>query len=156
MRLPKVIAHRGASAYAPENTMTAFEKAIELGAQGLELDVQLSSDGKLVVIHDEKLDRTSNAKGWVKDKTLDELKSLDFGSWFSKAFAGEKIPLLDEVMELISAWDGILNIEIKSGVVIYPDIEQKVAAAISKFNMHDRIIVSSFNHYSLVNLRKID
>lgn len=156
MRLPRVIAHRGASAYAPENTMSAFKKALELGAQGLELDVQLSLDGKLVVIHDEKLDRTSDGKGWVKDKTLEELKSLDFGSWFSKDFTGEKIPLLDEVMELISSWDGLLNIEIKNGVVLNPDIEQKVADAIAKFDMHDRVIVSSFNHYSLVKLRKIE
>jgi glycerophosphoryl diester phosphodiesterase len=156
MRIPKVIAHRGASAYAPENTMSSFRKAMELGAQGIELDVQQSHDGHLVVIHDELLERTSSGKGWVKDKTLEELKSLDFGSWYSGSFAGEQIPTLDEVMELISSWDGLLNIEIKSGVVIYPGIEQKVADTISKFNRYDRVIVSSFNHYSLVQLRKLE
>ena len=90
MGTPLIIAHRGASLQAPENTMPAFRRAIELGADGIELDVHMSADGYLAVIHDETLDRTSNGKGLVKDRTLAELKSLDFGSWFSGDFKGEK------------------------------------------------------------------
>lgn len=155
MKQPLIIAHRGASAYAPENTMTAFEKALQMGAGGIELDVQLSSDGQLVVIHDEKLDRTSDGRGWVKDRTLEELKALDFGSWSSAGFAGEKIPLLEEVMDLLKQQDILLNIEIKTGIVPYPGIEQKTADIILKYNMQDRVIVSSFNHYSLVEIRRL-
>jgi len=156
MKLPVIIAHRGASTHAPENTLPAFKKAIELGAGGIELDVQLSSDGHLVVIHDEKVDRTSNGKGLVKDKTLSELQSLDFGGWFSKEFNGTKIPLFDEVLELFSTWDGLLNVEIKNGPIFYPGIEKKVAEALEFHNMTARTIVSSFNHYSLVEIRKLD
>lgn len=153
---PIIIAHRGASAYAPENTIPAFRKAIEMGAGGLELDVHLSSDGFLVVAHDENTDRTSNGKGPIKDKTLAELKSLDFGGWFSKEFEGAQIPLLDEVLELFRDWDGMLNIEIKNGPVFYPGIEKKVADAVRSAGMLERTIVSSFNHYSLVEIRRLE
>jgi glycerophosphoryl diester phosphodiesterase len=151
-----VIAHRGASKAAPENTMSAFRKAVEYGAEGIELDVQLTKDGHVVVIHDEKVDRTSNGKGLVKDRTLKELKTLDFGGWFSPEFTDEPIPTLAEVMELLQNWKGVLNIEIKSGPVIYPDIEEKVIQEVSKFDNKNRIIISSFNHYSLVKTKKLD
>lgn len=154
MQAPLIIAHRGASKQAPENTMTAFQKALELRAGGIELDVHLSRDGFLVVTHDETLERTSNGKGKVGDKTLDELKSLDFGSWFSHEFRDERIPTLDEVLWLISGWDGLLNIEIKNGPVFYPGIEKAVADAVVRYNRTNRTIVSSFNHYSLVEIRK--
>lgn len=98
MNSPLIIAHRGASKQAPENTMSAFQRALELGADGIELDVHMSADGYLVVIHDETADRTSNSNGLIKDKTLSELKSLDFGSWFSEDFKDEKIPELEEVL----------------------------------------------------------
>lgn len=156
MKKPVIIAHRGASTKAPENTMPAFKKAIESGAGGLELDVQLTSDGYLVVIHDEKVDRVSNVKGLVKDMTFAELRNLDFGGWFSKEFEGERIPLLDEVLELYSGWNGMLNIEIKNGPVFYPGIEKAVADAMRNSRMTGRTIVSSFNHYSLVEIRKLD
>lgn len=153
---PVIIAHRGASKQAPENTMAAFRKALELGAGGIETDVHLSADGHLVIIHDEKVDRTSNGKGLVGEKTFEELRSLDFGSWFSPDFRGERIPELDELLELVSKWDGLLNIELKNGPVFYPGIEQAVAAAIRKHKLTNRTIISSFNHYSLVEIRKID
>jgi glycerophosphoryl diester phosphodiesterase len=156
IKAPVIIAHRGASKQAPENTMPAFRRAIELGAGGIELDVHLSRDGHLVVTHDEQLERTSNGKGLVRDKTLSELKSLDFGSWFSDKFKGEKIPELYEVLELFRDWDGILNIEIKNGPIFYPGIEKAVSDEICKYNMVQRTIVSSFNHYSLVDIRKIN
>jgi Glycerophosphoryl diester phosphodiesterase len=155
MKKPLVYAHRGASAYMPENTLAAFKKAIELGADGIELDVHVSSDGHLMVIHDEKVDRTSNGKGLVKEKTFNELKSLDFGSWFSSDYKNEKIPELNEVLDLISQWHGMLNIEVKNGPVFYPGIEKMVIDAVASYNMIKRVIVSSFNHYSLVEIKKL-
>lgn len=92
-----IIGHRGASAYAPENTFAAFEKARELGADFIELDVQLTKDGKLAVIHDDKVDRTTNGTGFVRHFTMKELKKFDAGSWFSPSFQGEKIPDLEDV-----------------------------------------------------------
>lgn len=136
--------------------MTAFQRALELGAGGIELDVHLSADGYLVVTHDETLERTSNGKGMVKDKTLEELKALDFGSWYSHEFSDERIPTLEEVLWLISGWDGLLNIEIKNGPVFYPGIEKAVADAVMKYNRTNRTIISSFNHYSLVEIRKYE
>lgn len=151
-----IIAHRGASRQAPENTMPAFIKALELGAGGLELDVHLSSDGRLVVIHDEQVDRTSNGTGFVKDMSFSELKELDFGSWFSARYKDARIPGLEEVLKLIDKWDGILNIEIKNGPVFYPGIERAVVDAIDKYKLAGRTIISSFNHYSLAEIRKIN
>ena len=90
MKKPVIYAHRGASAYAPENTWAAFQKALEMEAGGIELDLHLSKDGHVVICHDEQVDRVSNGSGLIRDKTLDELKNLDFGSWFGKAFEGEK------------------------------------------------------------------
>lgn len=156
IKKPLIIAHRGASRQAPENTMAAFRKALELGAGGIELDVHLSSDGHLMVTHDELVDRTSNGKGLVRDKTFAELRELDFGSWFSTQFKGEKIPELVEVLQLIDGWYGFLNIEIKNGPVFYPGIEKAVADAIAEHGLVPRIIISSFNHYSLVEIRKIN
>ncbi len=156
MKQPVIYAHRGASAYAPENTMASFRKALNMGAGGIELDVHLSADGHLVVIHDETVDRVSNGKGLVRDKTLKELKSLDFGSWYSGDFANEKMPELFEVFQLLSSGNALLNIEIKNGPIFYPGIEAKVAEALKKYGMVKRTIVSSFNHYSLVEIRKIN
>lgn len=155
LKKPIIIAHRGASKKAPENTMASFKMALDMGVGGIELDVHLSSDGHLVVIHDEKVDRTSNGTGWVKDKSLEDLRSLDFGSWFSPDFSGETIPLLEEVLELTRTWDGLVNIELKNGPVFYPGIEKKLANLLNEFGMTDRTIVSSFNHYSLVEMKKI-
>lgn len=155
MKKPVIIAHRGASAKAPENTMPAFRKALELGAGGIELDVQLSRDGRVVVIHDERIDRTSSQKGWVKDLTLEELRVPDFGSWFSPEFRGVTIPTLDEVLELLSQGDTLLNIELKNGPVFYPGIEDAVLALVKKYNMIEKVIISSFNHYSLMEVKKL-
>ena len=148
------IAHRGASSLAPENTMTAFRKAAALGVDGLELDVHFSKDGKLVVIHDELLNRTTNGKGLVKDHTLAELKELDAGSWFSPEFAKEPIPTLEEVL---TEFQGMhINIEIKSGVILYPGIEKAVLDLVSKYKMEEKILLSSFNHYSLIECKNIN
>jgi len=156
IKVPVVIAHRGASKQAPENTMAAFRRALELGVGGIELDVHLSSDGYLMVTHDEQVDRTSNGKGLVRDKTFAELRALDFGSWFSPEFKGEKIPELEEVLELLTGWDGLLNIEIKNGPIFYPGIEKATSEALEKYKFTNHTIISSFNHYSLVEIRKVN
>ncbi|MCA1011981.1 glycerophosphodiester phosphodiesterase [Halobacillus halophilus] len=151
------IAHRGASGYAPENTMAAFEQAFEMKADMFELDVQMSKDGELVVIHDTKVDRTTDGAGKVKDLTYDELQELDAGSWFSEKFEGEKIPKLGEVLDEYRGKIAIL-IEIKSPS-LYPGIEQKVADALEARNMdkpnNNKIIVQSFNHESVKNFHSI-
>ena len=118
----KVWAHRGASGYAPENTMAAYEYAAALGADGIELDVQLSADGSLVVCHDETIDRTSDHKGYVKDYTLQELRSMSFGKLHPEYGAGDaKIPLLEEVLAYVhDETRMVINIELKTGVFFYP------------------------------------
>ncbi len=107
-------AHRGDSASAPENTLAAFRRAVELGVPSVELDVHPARDGTLVVIHDDTVDRTTDGTGAVSDKTLDELRCLDAGSWFGSQFAGERIPTLAEVLELLAPSATGLNIEIKA------------------------------------------
>ncbi|KGR79859.1 glycerophosphodiester phosphodiesterase [Ureibacillus manganicus] len=145
------IAHRGASAYAPENTMAAFTMSVEMGADYIEFDVQMTKDGIPVVIHDLTVDRTTNGYGSLNTYTLDKLKSLDAGSWFSKEFAGETIPTLDEVLTEFGGKISIL-IELKFPEV-YPGIEVKVANALKEHNLvsanSNQIIIQSFNHESI-------
>ncbi|MDH6374403.1 glycerophosphoryl diester phosphodiesterase [Paenibacillus sp. PastF-3] len=148
-------AHRGASAVCPENTMAAFRKGLELGATGIETDVQMTKDGGLVLIHDETLNRTTNGTGYVKDKTLAEILEVDAGSWFSPEFKGEKLPLLEDLLDLLQGRDTVLNIEFKNGTFFYPGMEEKVIAAVREFKMSDRVIFSSFNHYSLAHSKTI-
>lgn len=155
MKKPIIIAHRGASAYAPENTMAAFKMAIEMKAKGIEIDVHLTKDGHPVVIHDNKLDRTSNGKGLIRDKTLKELKELDFGSWFSADFKDQSIPTLEEALDFTTSNNVMLNIELKSGIILYQGIERTVADIIRQYKAEDKVIVSSFNHYSLLELKKM-
>lgn len=148
-------AHRGAAGQYPENTMLAFSKAIEFGATGIETDVQMTKDGQLVLIHDENVHRTTGVQGWVKDLTLAEIKELDAGSWYSSDFQGERIPTLVELLELAKDRDIILNLELKNGVVIYPELEEKVIQVVRDYNMEQRIVISSFNHYSLAKCKQI-
>lgn len=150
-----ILAHRGASGYYPENTMTAFRKAIEMGADGFELDVHLTKDGKMVVIHDEKVDRTSYHRGYVKDYTLAQLKDMNFNR--KRNYRGkEHISTLEEVLDLLKPTDLTLNIELKTNVFEYPGIEEKVLAAVKERKMEDRIIYSSFNHDTIARVRKLD
>ena len=121
----RIWAHRGASGYAPENTLEAFKLAIDEKADGIELDVQLTKDKELVVIHDEKIDRTSNGKGYVKDYTLDELKKFNF-NYGNEKYEEVKIPTLKEVYELLKPTNLIINVEIKTGIIFYEGIEEKV------------------------------
>lgn len=151
-----VIAHRGDSKNAPENTISSFKKAIDIGSDGIELDVQLSKDGHLVVIHDERVDRTTDGIGYVKDFTLNELKRLNAGNKFDKKYSNEKIPTLYEVFELIGSKYILLNIEIKSGIVLYPGIEEKLVSSIFEYGFQDRVLLSSFNHYSVKQVKELE
>ncbi|MEG6565461.1 glycerophosphodiester phosphodiesterase [Thermoanaerobacterium saccharolyticum] len=151
-----VIAHRGDSKNAPENTLSSFKRAVELGSDGIELDVQLSKDGYLVVIHDERVDRTTDGIGYVKDYTLKELKRLNAGIKFGRNYASEKIPTLAEVFELLEDKNVLVNIEIKSGLISYPGIEEKLVNCIFDYNFEDLALISSFNHYSLKTVKEIE
>ena len=151
----KVIAHRGASGYAPENTMEAFLLAIEQGADGIELDVQLSRDGIPVVIHDETIDRVTDRTGYVKDYTLQELKELAVLKDRFPQYSQSKIPTLKEVLEAVKPSGIQVNIELKTGIYWYPDIEKKVAGIVEETGMKEKIIYSSFNHYSVQRIKEI-
>ena len=140
--------HRGASGYAPENTMAAFEKAVELGADGIELDVQLTKDGELVVIHDETIDRVSDGSGWVKDYTYAKLIKHNFNRTHPE-YEHAQIPTLEEVYALIKPTDLTINVEIKTGVVFYPEIEARVLDLTERMGLMERVIFSSFNHYTI-------
>lgn len=148
-------AHRGASGCCPENTLAAFQKALELGATGIETDVQLTKDGQVIVIHDESLARTAGLKKLVKDTEYEELSSLDAGSWFAPAFHNQRIPTLEQLLELLKPTGIVLNIELKNGVIPYPGIEEKVIRMVRDFRMTERVIISSFNHYSLVTCKQL-
>ncbi|MGL5414675.1 MAG: glycerophosphodiester phosphodiesterase [Clostridium sp.] len=150
------LAHRGYSHKYPENTMIAFKKAVEFGADGMEFDVQQSKDGHLVIIHDETLERTTTGKGYVKDYTLEELKKLDAGIKFDEKFKGEKIPTLEELLEYAKDKNLVLNIEIKNSIVDYAGIEENVYNVLKKYNMEKNIIVSTFNHYSAKKCKEIN
>ncbi|SFC99888.1 glycerophosphodiester phosphodiesterase [Clostridium uliginosum] len=143
------IAHRGLSGLYPENTMLAFEKAIEVGCDGIEIDVQLTKDGYAVICHDEELNRTTTGKGFIKDHMLEELMQLDAGIKFGEKFKGLRIPTFDEFLEYVSDKDLLINIEIKNSIIDYENIEKIIYALISKHHIEDKVIISSFNHYSI-------
>jgi len=153
-----VIAHRGASAYYPENTIASFQGAISMGADMVELDVQLTKDGAVVVFHDEKITRCTNGKDRVADHTLIELKALDAGSWFDKKYQAVKIPTLAEVLSLCR--DKIaVNIEIKNESVtdaVAGGIEEKSLKIAEQSGMHEHIVFSSFDPRAIKHLRQID
>jgi len=148
------IAHRGASAAAPANTLVAFERAAELGADGIELDVHLSADGAPVVIHDSTLDATTDGHGRVAATPLAQLKRLDAGSWFDPAFAGERIPTLEEVLEAMGG-RLLLNIELKSLSLRDKGLERAVIALVERYDLEERVLFSSFNPFSLRRAKKI-
>ena len=146
--MTEIFAHRGASGYAPENTLEAFRLAMEQGADGMELDVHLTKDGEVVVIHDETLDRTSNGHGNVRDYTLEELKKFSFHNHMEK-YQGVQIPTLKEVLNLVKNSCMKVNIELKTGIYWYEGIEEKTMDIVKTMGMEDRVIYSSFNHYSI-------
>lgn len=149
-------AHRGFSGEYPENTMLAFEKAVEAGAQGIELDVHFTKDKEVVIIHDETVDRTSDGTGEVESYTYDELSKLNAYGRFEGKYPFQKIPTLREYFEFIAPIDGFLtNIELKTGINEYPGIEKAVLDIIDEFSLRDRIIISSFNHFSVQRFKAL-
>lgn len=152
---PLNLAHRGASAAAPENTLSAFTRAMALGADGVELDVQLAADGALVVCHNYQVDQTSDGHGRIAALSLAALKQLDFGGWFGPQFTGERIPTLDEVFDTLGP-PALVNIELKTESLRDTGLATAVAGLIARRNLYDRVIVSSFNPVTLWRLRRID
>jgi glycerophosphoryl diester phosphodiesterase len=149
----QVLAHRGASAYAPENTLSAFRLAIEQHADWLELDVQQTRDGRLVVFHDLRMERTTNGSGNLRDLTLDQIEQLDAGSWYSPEFAGERVPTFEEVVALARESGIRIFPEIKDPR-FYPGIEERMAGVIAANGYEDNTIVQSFDMGSLERLRQ--
>ncbi len=151
----KAIAHRGFSSRYPENTMLAFSRALELGADGAEFDVQLSRDGVPVVFHDESLSRITGDPRLVKDLTLAELQQFDISYRFQGECPAQRIPTLEEYFELVRARDFLSVLEFKTAIYEYDGIEKKVIELIHRFGLSDRIVLSSFNHYTLLRCKKI-
>ena len=150
-----VIAHRGSSASAPENTLAAFMKAMTDGADMIELDVHQSRDSQLVVIHDETVDRTTNGKGKIKDFSYEELRKFDAGSWFRPGnFQGEHIPRLIDVAAILDSTTKIL-LEIKEGSRVYPDIERHVVECLLTSRLEHRVIIKSFEDDVLAAVRRL-
>lgn len=151
------VAHRGASGYAPENTIAAFDLAVDMKADYIEIDVQRSKDGELVLIHDTTVNRTTNGTGRVGELTLEQLRKLDAGSWFGSEFAGELIPTFDEILDRYRGKIGIL-VELKAPE-LYPGIEAQVAEALKKRNMdkskNNKIIIQSFNFESVKKVNEL-
>ncbi len=153
--MSKIFGHRGFSGKYPENTMLAFRKAVEAGVDGMEFDVQLSKDGEIVIIHDEKVDRTTDGKGNVRDMTLAELKKLDASAAFKGVYGKNEIPTLREYFDYIKDKDIISNIELKTGVFVYPGIEKKVCDLIAEYGLEEKIILSSFNHETIMRCAEV-
>lgn len=151
---PMVYGHRGFSAAAPMNTLAAFELAAEVGADGVELDVQLSHDGHAVVIHDFAVDATTDGSGPVSDFTLAQLRELDAGAWFGPQWRGARIPTLAEVFDAVGR-RMLINVEIKTLPHQDDGIEQIVADDIRGAGMEARVLVSSFNPFALQRFRAI-
>ena len=140
-----VTAHRGAMGYAPENTLAAYNLAVEMDTDAIELDVHLSKEGIPVIIHDFILERTTSGKGLVRNYTLDELKSLDIGSWFDSRFSSERMLTLEEVCQWAKGQVYIL-VEIKNNPMKYRGIESKVLDILQRYDMIDQVEVFSFDH----------
>ncbi len=151
---PLIYAHRGASAYAPENTLAAFRLALEQGADGIELDAKLSADGEVVVIHDQTVDRTTQGKGRVNQLALSELKKLVAGSWKGDAFNGEKIPTLAEVFASVGGKLKI-NVELTNYSSPQDGLPEKALALVQEYHLEDSILFSSFLLSNLAAVRRV-
>ena len=149
---PIIFAHRGASAHAPENTLAAFKLAEESGAPAVELDVKLSLDGEVVVFHDPGLERTTGVKGWLNQTTFSDLRQLDAGSFFAESFRTEKIPLLEEVFDLL-AGRMLINVELTNYVSPRDALVEKTAALVMRCGMQDCVLFSSFSPANLLKAR---
>ena len=153
-----VISHRGANIYAPQNTLPAFQRALEIGVDGFETDVHLSQDGTLVLCHNYTIDKTSNGKGSISQMTIGQLKAHDFGTYFSPKYAGTQIPTLREFLELIVENGGlrVLNIELKSPRANETSIVRDTVRMVKEFDLFDSLILSSFDPKLLLEAKQID
>lgn len=154
----RVQAHRGFSENYPENTLIAFDKALEAGADLIEMDLAITADGHIIVIHDETLDRTTSGTGPVSICTLEQLKQLDAGSWKDPRFAGERVPTLEEALELAEG-RGDLNLEIKSTKRDWTHTQiiiKETVRLIQQYGAHDRIVFTSFDIRALRKVRSVD
>lgn len=149
-----VVGHRGASGHAPENTLAAFRRAVELGATFIETDLQLSRDSRLVAIHDDTLDRTTNGRGPVHALTLAALRELDAGSWFGPQFAGEKIPTLDEILRFSQEHDVVFYLELKAAGAW--GLEHALVGALRELEGAPRAVVLSFDPGRLAVVRRLE
>lgn len=147
---PLIFAHRGASAFAPENTLAAFDLAVQQGAPAVELDAKLTRDGEIVVIHDATIDRTTSGQGRVRDLSLVEIQTLDAGTWFNERFSTERVPTLGEVFDLLKGRAAV-NVELTNYAAPDDDLVDKVADLVRQKDMQDQVIFSSF---SLKNVRR--
>ena len=152
---PFIWAHRGASGSYPENTLPAFKAAIDMQAGGIELDIQLTKDGEIVVCHDETIDRTSDGSGNIKDYTLEELKQFNFNKKYP-ALGKVEIPTMKEVIDLIKPTNLLINIELKTSIYFYPGIEEKIIKLMHEEEMDNRVLYSSFNHASIKKIQELD
>lgn len=150
----QIIAHRGASNLAPENTMPAFQLAYKHGAEGIETDVHLTKDNVPVLIHDERVKRTTNGTGFIKDYTFEQIKQFDAGSWFSTAFAGSAILSLEEFLKWILYKPLHLNIELKNNKIEYNNLENVVYEMVSHYQLLNRTTLSTFNPNSIKRLKR--
>ncbi|MGX7197061.1 glycerophosphodiester phosphodiesterase [Enterococcus olivae] len=154
----KIFAHRGSSGTRPENTLPAFAEAVRLGADGIELDVQLTKDGELIVMHDEEVNRTTDGRGAILSKTLSEIKELNAGSWFDEKYASTKVPTLKEVLDLLVTrnYRGMLAIELKTDKEPYPGIEEKVSQLLTSQEWPFTYGYSSFNMSTLERIHLLE
>lgn len=149
----KLLAHRGYSAYYPENTMEAFKQAYQKGFDGVETDVHMTKDGQLVLIHDETIDRTSNGKGYIQDYTYEQLRAFSFANGYQGHYT---LPLLKDLLLYIQDKRFVVNIELKTDVIAYPGIEEKVYHLVKELGVENQIYYSSFSLSSVVKMKNID
>ncbi len=147
--------HRGAAGFAPENTLSSIKKALEFNTDRIEVDVRQTKDNIVVCMHDETIDRTTSGKGPVKELTYNNLRKFDAGIKFSKTFKNEKVPTLEEVIQLINGKSRLV-VEIKDGDELYSGIENRVVDIINKYNAKDWVLVHSFNDSVLIRINKLD
>jgi glycerophosphoryl diester phosphodiesterase len=149
----RIIAHRGAPTFAPENTLPAIRKALEIGVDMIEIDVHQTKDGVLVIMHDEKVNKTTDGSGYIKDMTFDDIRALDAGSWFDPVFTGTKVPALEEVFRIMDETTKLL-IEIKKGSPYYPSIEERVLQSIAMHEFEERVEIKSFERRVVEYIRE--
>lgn len=154
MNQPLLIAHRGASGLAPENTLAAIEKALEIGVDRIEMDLRQTLDGEVVVLHDKTIIRTTNGWGSVRKLPLAKLKKYSAGSWFDLKFSSERVPTFREVLELVDG-KATLLLEVKDGTPYHPGIEKRIIELVNEYSANDWCIVQSFNDRILNNFRKL-